>query len=153
LGSNNDQLRAIQKDFEKLEQKKTLYGVIETLNLSLSTGNRLTELSDSFHKMVLNREDEKVLDWLRLNDISVNHTQARKKHEPTTGNLVSDITRLCSVVERFKCVPLVARKARIRQDWLYMSSDYAMLHLPTNMRIFISISIENGTLSICYALL
>jgi len=36
--------------------------------------------------MVLTHEDERVLSWLSLNESQNNHNNARKKHEPTTGD-------------------------------------------------------------------
>ena len=37
-------------------------------------------------RKILNDEDEKVIAWLGLNDASMNHDLARKKHEPKTGD-------------------------------------------------------------------
>jgi ankyrin repeat domain-containing protein 50 len=67
---------------KRLEQKETLYGIIETLNASLSLNDVITGIS----RIILNDEDAKVIAWLGLNDASVNHDLAREKHEPKTGD-------------------------------------------------------------------
>jgi Cdc6-like AAA superfamily ATPase len=79
LTGKDDELQSIQDQLKQLEPKETLYAAIETLKVSIST-------NDALQKMVLNREDDKVLSWLSSNTSQKNHGMARKKHEPTTGN-------------------------------------------------------------------
>jgi hypothetical protein len=81
LGGEDDELKAIQNELNRLEQKETLYGIIENLKTSLSMNNAITKISET----ILNGEDKKVITWLGLNDALTNHDLARTKHEPKTG--------------------------------------------------------------------
>lgn len=79
MGSNNDELKAIQKELKLLENKETLTAVIDNLKASLS-------IKDTIANMMKNQEDKEIIDWLGSCDTSANHNLACRKHEDTTGN-------------------------------------------------------------------
>ena len=79
LGGPDDELKSIQDNLRQLQHKESLYAVVENLKVSISTNEVL-------RNMVHTQENEKVLSWLSLNESQNNHNNARKKHEPTTGD-------------------------------------------------------------------
>jgi ankyrin repeat domain-containing protein 50 len=79
LTGPDSELQSIQDNLKQLEPTETLYAAVETLKISIST-------NDVLQKMVLDQNDQKVLSWLSSNTSQKNHSIARKKHEPTTGN-------------------------------------------------------------------
>lgn len=79
LGGEDDELKAIQDNLKKLEQKETLYAIMDNLKVSFS-------MNDTLETMILDRKDKDVLAWLQSTDVSINHRLARRKHEATTGN-------------------------------------------------------------------
>lgn len=93
LTGKDDELQSIQDKLKDLQQKENLYAAIETLKVSISTNDAVDGITKTLGKMVLNQEDQKVLSWLSANTSQKNHSIARKKHEPTTGNwfLQSDL--------------------------------------------------------------
>lgn len=114
-GSEDDELKKIQEDLKRLEDKETLYGIIQNLKITLDMNDTVAEISRTLHTIVLDQKDEKVLAWLNFVDTSANHDLARKKHEPTTGNwfLKSQFSRVGNSNES---LTLGMWNSRSRQD-------------------------------------
>ena len=50
----------------------------------------VVEIAKSIDAIVLNERDQKVINWLKLSGTSPNHSAARDKHQPDTGNWILD---------------------------------------------------------------
>lgn len=58
----------------------------DTVQVDLEIKEIVVETATMIQKMILSKEDEKVLSWLRVVNTSTNHKVARDKREPTTGD-------------------------------------------------------------------
>ena len=79
MGSNNDELKAIQEELNQLQHKEAVTAAIDNLKTNLV-------IKDTITTMIQTQEDKEIISWLGFCDTSANHNLARRKHEATTGN-------------------------------------------------------------------
>lgn len=88
--------REVGKLLEVIERHKTIFILAlsgDTLPMTLAIKDGVTEVMESVRTIAINQrhtemkeEKNKILGWLKSSDPSTNHSAARKKHEPTTGD-------------------------------------------------------------------
>jgi hypothetical protein len=105
--------REVSQSLQSIEKFKTIFILAldgKTLQVGRTIQESVTNVSESIQKMDRHRS---ILDWFQSSDPSVNHNEARKKHEPTTGDwlLKSELFTYWAKGTKTS-LPMASRKAR-----------------------------------------